>query len=48
MAAVGLPDPLIETAVKSIRACEVFNYKRKVKSRRAVSNQDVGKVFLSD
>ena len=48
MAAVGLPDPLIEIAVKSIRAYEAVNYKREVKSWKDVSNQDVGKVFLSD
>ena len=48
VAAVGLPDPLIEIAVKSIRAYEAVNYKREVKSQKDVSNQEVGKIILRD
>ena len=44
MAAVGLPDPLIEIAVKSICAYEAINYKREVKSRKSDEQEYADKV----
>lgn len=45
MAAACLPDPLIEIAVKSIRAYEAVDYQKAVKAGRMSGIRTSGKYF---